>query len=233
MKTEQGLACRDNLIILLQWWIMMSLFVLFLPMCISRWNGLQNLAYYDLLSIQKYPQKHTQSIDDVFLFLPTGKRSLTVWLLTVKQKESSGSPHQWKMGESRSNRTLIMSVLELSLWTMEHSGSPLTPDLNDTTANESLLWGLGAPLPSAPSRQLGTLPNSQTRFKDLSGIFFMVTLNVVALLANTAVLVVVVKAPHLRYFGTFFIWPFKNIIQPQLLIIKDNTQVNTMHNQEE
>jgi hypothetical protein len=31
----------------------------------------------------------------------------------------------------------------------------------------------------------------------------MVTLNVVALLANTAVLVVVVKAPHLRYFGTF------------------------------
>ncbi|KAL0978130.1 hypothetical protein UPYG_G00166540 [Umbra pygmaea] len=68
------------------------------------------------------------------------------------------------------------------------------------TANESRWWGTGAPLPSPPSRQLGNMPNAQTRFKDLSGMFFMVTLNVVALLANTAVLVVVVKAPHLRKF---------------------------------
>ncbi|XP_067101829.1 probable G-protein coupled receptor [Osmerus mordax] len=82
---------------------------------------------------------------------------------------------------------------------MEEAGSPLTPDLNDTAANDSLsLW---KPLPSAPSRQLGTLPNAQTRFKDLSGIFFMVTLNVLALLANTAVLVVIIKAPHLRKFA--------------------------------
>ncbi|KAM9523719.1 putative G-protein coupled receptor [Salvelinus alpinus] len=83
---------------------------------------------------------------------------------------------------------------------MEHSGSPLTPNLSDTTANDSLGWGLGSPFASAPSKQLSTLPNAQTRFKDLSGILFMVTLNVVALLANTAVLVVVVKAPHLRKF---------------------------------
>ncbi|XP_014023286.1 probable G-protein coupled receptor [Salmo salar] len=83
---------------------------------------------------------------------------------------------------------------------MEHSGSPLTPNLSDTTANDSLGWGLGSPFASAPSKQLGTLPNAQTHFKDLSGILFMVTLNVVALLANTAVLVVVVKAPHLRKF---------------------------------
>ncbi|XP_010879381.1 probable G-protein coupled receptor [Esox lucius] len=83
---------------------------------------------------------------------------------------------------------------------MEHSSSPLTPNLNDMIANESRGWGLGALLPSPPSRQLGTIANTQTRFKDLSGMLFMVTLNVVALLANTAVLVVVVKAPHLRKF---------------------------------
>nr|XP_046239463.1 probable G-protein coupled receptor [Scatophagus argus] len=52
----------------------------------------------------------------------------------------------------------------------------------------------------SPSRQLGIHPSLQT-FKDLTGIFFMVTLNVLALLANTAVLVVVIKAPHLRKFA--------------------------------
>ncbi|XP_035488851.1 probable G-protein coupled receptor [Scophthalmus maximus] len=77
---------------------------------------------------------------------------------------------------------------------MEENGSSATPDHNDSTT----AW---APMPSAPSRHLGTLPNHQTRFKDLSGIFFMVTMNVLALLANTAVLVVVIKAPHLRKFA--------------------------------
>ncbi|KAM6980033.1 putative G-protein coupled receptor [Aplochiton taeniatus] len=77
---------------------------------------------------------------------------------------------------------------------MEKAGSPLTPDPNDTLSQ----W---EPLPSAPSMQLGNLPSPQTRLKDLSGIFCMVTLNVLALLANTAVIVVVVKAPHLRKFA--------------------------------
>ncbi|KAM8758101.1 putative G-protein coupled receptor isoform 1-T2 [Acanthopagrus schlegelii] len=77
---------------------------------------------------------------------------------------------------------------------MEDNTSSLTLEYKDSTT----VW---APLPSAPSRQLGTLPNPQTRFKDLTGIFFMVTLNVLALLANTAVLVVVIKAPHLRKFA--------------------------------
>ncbi|XP_031708191.1 probable G-protein coupled receptor [Anarrhichthys ocellatus] len=76
---------------------------------------------------------------------------------------------------------------------MEENSSFLNPQYNDSTT----VW---APMPSAPSRQLGTLPNPQTCFKDLAGIFFMVTLNVLALLANTAVLVVVIKAPHLRKF---------------------------------
>ncbi|KAF7664664.1 hypothetical protein LDENG_00170110 [Lucifuga dentata] len=77
---------------------------------------------------------------------------------------------------------------------MEENSTFLTPGYNASTT----VW---APMPSAPSRQLGTLPNAQTRFKELTGIFFMVTLNVLALLANTAVLVVIIKAPHLRKFA--------------------------------
>ncbi|XP_059185751.1 probable G-protein coupled receptor [Centropristis striata] len=76
---------------------------------------------------------------------------------------------------------------------MEENSSFLNSEYNDSTT----VW---APVPSAAGRQLGTLPTPQTRFKDLTGIFFMVTLNVLALLANTAVLVVVIKAPHLRKF---------------------------------
>ncbi|XP_034547763.1 probable G-protein coupled receptor [Notolabrus celidotus] len=77
---------------------------------------------------------------------------------------------------------------------MEEIRSALVPEHNDSRT----IWTL---LPSAPSRQLGTFPNPQTRFKDLTGIFCMVMLNILALLANTAVLVVVIKAPHLRKFA--------------------------------
>ncbi|XP_035988634.1 probable G-protein coupled receptor [Fundulus heteroclitus] len=77
---------------------------------------------------------------------------------------------------------------------MEESSTAFTSEHNDSTS----AW---APTPSSPSGQLGTLPNPQTRFKDLTGMLFMVTLNVLALLANTAVMVVVIKAPHLRKFA--------------------------------
>ena len=75
---------------------------------------------------------------------------------------------------------------------MEQNISSLAPEYNGST----VVW---TPMPSAPE-QLGTLPNLQT-FRDLTGMFFMVTLNVLALLANTAVLFVVFKAPHLRKFA--------------------------------
>lgn len=75
---------------------------------------------------------------------------------------------------------------------MEDNDSFVTEYNESTTA-----W---APVPSAPRRQLGNLPNTQIWLKDLTGLFFMVTLNVLALLANTAVLVVVIKASHLRKF---------------------------------
>uniref|UniRef100_A0A3Q2PH29 Si:ch211-213o11.11 n=1 Tax=Fundulus heteroclitus TaxID=8078 RepID=A0A3Q2PH29_FUNHE len=77
---------------------------------------------------------------------------------------------------------------------MEESSTAFTSEYNDSTS----AW---APTPSSPSGQLGTLPNPQTRFKDMTGMLFMVTLNVLALLANTAVMVVVIKAPHLRKFA--------------------------------
>ncbi|XP_035237071.1 probable G-protein coupled receptor [Anguilla rostrata] len=82
---------------------------------------------------------------------------------------------------------------------MEEFVPTWNPVTNHTALNDtSSLW---EPMPTAPSMQLGTLPNAQSRLKDLVGMIFMVTLSFVALLANTAVMVVIVKAPHLRKFG--------------------------------
>ncbi|KAJ3602055.1 hypothetical protein NHX12_029815 [Muraenolepis orangiensis] len=67
---------------------------------------------------------------------------------------------------------------------MEEFRLLLTPELNNGSA----------PVPSATGRQPGAL-------KDLSGIVFMVALNVLALLTNTAVIAVILKAPHLRKFA--------------------------------
>ncbi|KAF7207896.1 probable G-protein coupled receptor [Nothobranchius furzeri] len=77
---------------------------------------------------------------------------------------------------------------------MEENRTLLPSELKECTS----VW---SPMPSSPSRLLGAPPNPQTRLKDLTGMVFMVTLNVLALLANTAVLVVVIKAPHFRKFA--------------------------------
>lgn len=79
---------------------------------------------------------------------------------------------------------------------MEPSSPFLTPEHNDTTSTTT--W---TQFPSAPSKQLGFPPTPETRIKDLTGICIMVTLNILAVVANTAVLIVVVKAPHLRKFA--------------------------------
>lgn len=78
---------------------------------------------------------------------------------------------------------------------MEPSGPFLTSEHNDTGSTAAL-----TPMPSTPSRQLG-FPPRPSHIKDLTGICIMVTLNVLALVANTAVLIVVVKSPHLRKFA--------------------------------
>ncbi|XP_051532041.1 probable G-protein coupled receptor [Myxocyprinus asiaticus] len=81
---------------------------------------------------------------------------------------------------------------------METSGLPPAPELNETQLNETLSHG--HPMHLAPSMQLGSMSNPQSRLQDMMGLVVMVILNVVALLANSGVLAVVVKAPHLRKF---------------------------------
>uniref|UniRef100_A0A9J8C466 Si:ch211-213o11.11 n=1 Tax=Cyprinus carpio carpio TaxID=630221 RepID=A0A9J8C466_CYPCA len=49
--------------------------------------------------------------------------------------------------------------------------------------------------------QLGSMSNPQSRLRDVLGLVVMVTLNAVALLANSGVLAVMVKVPHLRKFS--------------------------------
>ncbi|XP_026791089.1 probable G-protein coupled receptor [Pangasianodon hypophthalmus] len=85
---------------------------------------------------------------------------------------------------------------------MTASGFPQTPNLNETQANHSLEHG--ASVHPTPSMQLGTMSNPQSRLRDAMGLAAMVTLNAVALLANLAVLIVVLKAAHLRKYS--FVW---------------------------
>lgn len=85
-----------------------------------------------------------------------------------------------------------MSKLKPS--TMDENSSLVSREYNGSI----VVW---VPLPSLPSRQLGTSSGHRTDFKNLIGIFFMVILSVLALVANTAVLIAVIKAPHLRKFA--------------------------------
>lgn len=90
-------------------------------------------------------------------------------------------PQQWKLCVLRSR---------YYDQTMEHqSGSDLKH--NDS----SPVWT--PQTPTVAGRPLDSPPNT----RELTGVFFVATLNAVALLANTAVLVVVIKAPQLRKFG--------------------------------
>lgn len=77
----------------------------------------------------------------------------------------------------------------------QQGGSHLQPGHNDTS------WVWTARVPTAAGRQLSSLPNPQPRPAELTAVFLVAALNAVALLANTAVLVVVVKAPQLRKFA--------------------------------
>lgn len=82
---------------------------------------------------------------------------------------------------------------------MDASGLPPTAEHNETELNETLSHG--HPEHLAPSMQLGTMSNPQSRLRDTSVLVVMVTLNAIALLANSGVLAIVVKAPHLRKFS--------------------------------
>ena len=68
-------------------------------------------------------------------------------------------------------------------------------NLNSTAPNGSLLHEMSL---YSPSMHLGLPPSAQFHLWGLVALVFMVALNGVALLANAAVLVVVVRAAHLR-----------------------------------
>ncbi|XP_033822870.1 probable G-protein coupled receptor [Periophthalmus magnuspinnatus] len=55
-------------------------------------------------------------------------------------------------------------------------------------------------LPTVPS-DLGVVTGSQSEIKDLFGLFCMVTLDLIALLANIGVMVAIARAPHLKRFA--------------------------------
>ncbi|XP_077459442.1 putative G-protein coupled receptor [Stigmatopora argus] len=54
--------------------------------------------------------------------------------------------------------------------------------------------------PTVPSN-VGIVTSSQSQLKDLFGLFCMVTLNLIALLANIGVMVAIARAPHLKRFA--------------------------------
>ncbi|KAM9799665.1 probable G-protein coupled receptor [Syngnathus typhle] len=54
--------------------------------------------------------------------------------------------------------------------------------------------------PTVPS-DVGVVTSSQSQLKDLFGLFCMVTLNLIALLANIGVMVAIARAPHLKRFA--------------------------------
>ncbi|CAL8353142.1 unnamed protein product [Gadus morhua 'NCC'] len=67
------------------------------------------------------------------------------------------------------------------------------PDDTHHNLNHSL-WG-----PTVPGT--GVVTSSQSQLQDLLGLFCMVTLNLIALLANTGVMVAIARAPHLKRFA--------------------------------
>lgn len=54
--------------------------------------------------------------------------------------------------------------------------------------------------PTVPTN-VGVVTSSQSQIKDLFGLFCMVTLNLIALLSNTGVMVAIARAPHMKRFA--------------------------------
>ncbi|XP_067092917.1 probable G-protein coupled receptor [Osmerus mordax] len=81
---------------------------------------------------------------------------------------------------------------------MEKSGQMFAPPSNHTSRGlPTSQWG---PHPTVPG-EVGVVTSSQSEIKDLIGLFFMVTLNLIALLANAGVMVAIARAPHLKRFA--------------------------------
>ncbi|XP_056131268.1 probable G-protein coupled receptor [Lampris incognitus] len=81
---------------------------------------------------------------------------------------------------------------------MEKSGSMIAPVPNHTVPNQTASAWESDPTVLA---DVGVVTSSQSQIKDLVGLFCMVTLNLIALLANTGVMVAIARAPHLKRFA--------------------------------
>ncbi|MEQ2285395.1 hypothetical protein AMECASPLE_031304 [Ameca splendens] len=78
------------------------------------------------------------------------------------------------------------------------TGSMITSVSDHSVANSTAaLW---EPNPTVPA-DVSVVTSSQSQIKDLFGLFCMVTLNLIALLANTGVMVAIARAPHLKRFA--------------------------------
>lgn len=73
------------------------------------------------------------------------------------------------------------------------AGPALTAVPNQTTT----AWTANPTVPA----NVGVVTSSQSQIKDLFGLFCMVTLNLIALLSNTGVMVAIARAPHLKRFA--------------------------------
>ncbi|RVE73391.1 hypothetical protein OJAV_G00049060 [Oryzias javanicus] len=80
----------------------------------------------------------------------------------------------------------------------DKTGSMITSVSDHSNSNFST--GIFGPHPTVPS-DVGVVTSSQSQIKDLFGLFCMVTLNLIALLANTGVMVAIARAPHLKRFA--------------------------------
>lgn len=80
----------------------------------------------------------------------------------------------------------------------EKSGPMISSVQNQSGPNlTTVLWELHPTVPA----DVGVVTSSQSQLKDLFGLFCMVTLNLIALLANIGVMVAIARAPHLKRFA--------------------------------
>ncbi|XP_054640896.1 probable G-protein coupled receptor [Dunckerocampus dactyliophorus] len=77
---------------------------------------------------------------------------------------------------------------------MAEKSNPMIPSASNLT---TVPW---EQQPTVPT-DVGVVTSSQSQLKDLFGLFCMVTLNLIALLANVGVMVAIARAPHLKRFA--------------------------------
>nr|XP_057911526.1 probable G-protein coupled receptor [Doryrhamphus excisus] len=78
---------------------------------------------------------------------------------------------------------------------MAETSNPMIP--SDSSNLTTAPWEQHPTVPT----DVGVVTGSQSQLKDLFGLFCMVTLNLIALLANVGVMVAIARAPHMKRFA--------------------------------